>query len=819
MKNKLLFVLFCILSTGAIAQPTITDVASCSSYTLSASVVGGLPTDIGLYSDDSYSGIINIGFTFNYYGTNYTQCVIGENGMLTFDNTLAGGYDPWPISSALLGNSSALNTICGPWCDVSAAGTGTSEPIYTSLQGTAPNRTFAVTWCGVHMFDCTTQYITTQIIIYESTNLVEVHIGHKTICAAWNGGAAITGVQNASGTAATTAPGEDFPSAWAATNQAWRFTPVAPASASYTVASIPYAPIPYSTATVYWYDSTTGAYLGSSGSIVVTPTVTTTYLAVALGCSDSSKTYITLPGLGTAGGTGAGAPTIESTTFTNPSVCGATDGTVSLYGISPGFIDTIFESFNGVPLAPFETTAGPDSIITITGLGAGTYTFYYKINSCPSNTVTDVLVDPPVTAAFTDVIHLGCSGDSVIFTNGSAPAGYSSSWSFGDGSAIGTSTNPLHIYNDAPSGVGTYNITLTYQTSATDPACTSTSTQTVTFNHPLVASFTSDQNTVCLGVPITFTNASVGNGATYLWSFGDGSTETTTSPVHTYAAGGVYNVVLTVTDTIPCTVSTSESIDVVSIDVHTGVHDTSVCLADSMAMHAYVDITGSVTGVNYVWTPSANLGEPNDSVTNFFSIGNYTYLVTVTTAPLGCTASDTETIHSYPPVTITGLTASTTIPYGSSIQLNADGAYYFTWTPNNGTLDNPNINDPIATPVDTVTTYTVYGMSPYGCLDSASLTITLAYAEPEIVPSAFSPNNDGLNDEFRVTNLQYGKLVDFRVYNRWGQVIFQTADPSKGWDGTFNGVPQDIGTYNYTIIISHSDGIEKSINGTVTLIR
>ena len=105
MKNKLLFVLFCILSTGAIAQPTITDVASCSSYTLSASVVGGLPTDIGLYSDDSYSGIINIGFTFNYYGTNYTQCVIGENGMLTFDNTLAGGYDPWPISSALLGNS------------------------------------------------------------------------------------------------------------------------------------------------------------------------------------------------------------------------------------------------------------------------------------------------------------------------------------------------------------------------------------------------------------------------------------------------------------------------------------------------------------------------------------------------------------------------------------------------------------------------------------------------------------------------------------------------------------------------------------------
>jgi len=827
MKNKLLFIFSCFLATTVAAQPTITDVASCSSYTLSASVVGGLPTDIGLYSDDSYSDVINIGFNFNFYGTVYTQCVIGENGQLSFNLSNATGYDDWDIQGAgspLLGNSDCFNAISGPWVDLYGLAnppySPVGSPIYTSLQGVAPNRTFAVTWCAVPMFlwgsFCTDQFVTTQIILYETSNLVEVHIGNYVNCPAWDGGYAITGVENASGTQATAAPGEDYPTIWSATNTAWRFTPDA-ALATYGVTSIPYAPIPYSTATIYWYDSTTGAYLGSGSPIVFTPSVNTTYEAAALGCSDTSKSYITVVGI-TPGSGGGGAPVIENITSTNPTVCGLSNGVITLYGISPGFIDTIFETIGGVPQPPFIDSANADSTITFTGLSPVTYSFYYKINTCPSNVESQTLVSPPpINATFTYVVQLGCNGDEVYLTNTSSPAGYSSSWDFGDGTTS-TATSPSHIYADGSTGTGTYVITLTYE-SYGDPACATSSSQTVTFDHPLVASFTSDQDTICLGVPITFTNYSIANSPSYLWDFGDGTTDVTTNPTHTYAAGGVYNVTLTVTDTIPCTATATEPIDVISIDVHTGVHDTSVCLTDSMALRALVNIGGAIDSVAYMWTPTNNIGEPTDSVTNFMGIGDYTYLVTVTTGPAACTASDTETIHSYAPVTLFDLTTNQTIAYGSSIQLNANGAVYYTWTPNDGTLNNPNINNPVATPIDSITTYTVYGMNLYGCLDSASLIVTLTYTTPEVVPSAFTPNNDGLNDVFRVKNLGTSKLVDFRVFNRWGQAIFQTANAEVGWDGNFNGVPQDIGTYNYEIIIAHTDGTQKTFTGSVTLIR
>jgi gliding motility-associated-like protein len=162
--------------------------------------------------------------------------------------------------------------------------------------------------------------------------------------------------------------------------------------------------------------------------------------------------------------------------------------------------------------------------------------------------------------------------------------------------------------------------------------------------------------------------------------------------------------------------------------------------------------------------------------------------------------------------------------YGSSIQLQASSTapqhLLYTWAPDNGTLNNPNINDPIATPYDSVTVYTVYAMSAAGCRDSNFVTIHLRY-EDNCIPTAFTPNGDGLNDVFRLCNkMRYEKLVDFRVFNRWGQVVFENSnDPEKGWDGTFNGVVQDMGVYNYIIIIGRPDGTNEIFKGDVTLIK
>jgi len=141
------------------------------------------------------------------------------------------------------------------------------------------------------------------------------------------------------------------------------------------------------------------------------------------------------------------------------------------------------------------------------------------------------------------------------------------------------------------------------------------------------------------------------------------------------------------------------------------------------------------------------------------------------------------------------------------------------WTPDNGTLSDPNINDPIATPSVT-TTYTVYGMSQYGCLNSALITITVDSTMTGGIPTAFTPNNDGLNDIFRPVGSKFQRLVEFRVYNRWGQQVFYSNNVEHGWDGTFNGVPQDMGDYYYQIIVAQPGSTENiAYKGSVTLIR
>lgn len=88
-----------------------------------------------------------------------------------------------------------------------------------------------------------------------------------------------------------------------------------------------------------------------------------------------------------------------------------------------------------------------------------------------------------------------------------------------------------------------------------------------------------------------------------------------------------------------------------------------------------------------------------------------------------------------------------------------------------------------------------------------------------LIPNAFSPNNDGQNDFFKVCNITNEKLIDFKVFNRWGTILFRTTDPKQGWDGTNKGQMQPLGVYGYVIRIGYADGYVETYKGTVTLIR
>jgi fluoride ion exporter CrcB/FEX len=185
VKTLLLLLLVACASVSR-AQVTVSasNTIDCShpSTTLTANLIGDVPIDPGLTLDDEWSAPVNIGFTFNFYGTPYTQCLVGDNGNINFDLTLAGLHDDYDITAALAGNPSALNMICGPWCDMYIPEGGT---ITYSTDGVAPFRKFVVKWCDVQMFTtgfCPGQKTTTQVIMYETTNIIEVHTARKNIC-------------------------------------------------------------------------------------------------------------------------------------------------------------------------------------------------------------------------------------------------------------------------------------------------------------------------------------------------------------------------------------------------------------------------------------------------------------------------------------------------------------------------------------------------------------------------------------------------------------------------------------------------------------
>jgi len=165
------------------------------------------------------------------------------------------------------------------------------------------------------------------------------------------------------------------------------------------------------------------------------------------------------------------------------------------------------------------------------------------------------------------------------------------------------------------------------------------------------------------------------------------------------------------------------------------------------------------------------------------------------------------------------LNNDTVVKYGQSVQLLVNGARTYNWTPVSS-INNPNISYPVATPSE-ATMYVACGIGTNGCRAYDTVRVGLDYRDNLFIPSAFSPNGDGKNDMFRVSNMTFQRFVEFRVFNKWGQEVYNGGggNPNKGWDGTWKGVTQDMGTYQYLIRVGYPDGLVETYKGDVTLIR
>jgi len=226
-----------------------------------------LANPVSVNIDDVWSEEIYLPFSFCFFGNTYNSCLIGSNGTLTFDTSNASGYAGWQFANNLPSTVGALfnNTIYGVYHDIdpSKGGTVGWELIYLD----SGCRALVASWHDIPMFSntCNSILYTGMMVLYEDSNVIEVYIEEKNVCPTWNGGNAVVGIQNSTGSQAIVAPNRNsLDTDWTVTSEAWRFVPSG-------------SPI----TTLEWFEGsgTSGPMIGTTDTIDVCPLTSTIYTA------------------------------------------------------------------------------------------------------------------------------------------------------------------------------------------------------------------------------------------------------------------------------------------------------------------------------------------------------------------------------------------------------------------------------------------------------------------------------------------------------------------------------------------------------------
>ena len=191
-------------------------------------------TQLPINTDDIWSAPFTLPFNFCFYGVNYPQINVGSNGVITFDNHAAGDNCPWAFTETLPDPTfPILNAIYGVYQDTNPS--VATDPIVHTINyqvlGIAPCRAFVVNYYNVAQFSCnlSAPLQTSQIVLYETSNVIEVYVQDRVSCTTWNSGSGVIGIQNNAGTVAHFPPGRNT-GPWEAHNEAWRFTPAGPSN-------------------------------------------------------------------------------------------------------------------------------------------------------------------------------------------------------------------------------------------------------------------------------------------------------------------------------------------------------------------------------------------------------------------------------------------------------------------------------------------------------------------------------------------------------------------------------------------------------------
>ncbi len=463
--------------------------------------------------------------------------------------------------------------------------------------------------------------------------------------------------------------------------------------------------------------------------------------------------------------------------------------------------------------------------------------FLLTLQATTSNGCTDAdTIQINITGPYANIQvspNIICKGDTVTFTLLNASGISTVSWDFGDGGISNDTASVItHVYNTVPP-TGGYGPSLIYCSS---PNCCLPNSSDSVYVHQVMASFDYTQAvtgdtiySACQPGAIDFHNTSLGPDSS-VWYFDDGQFYSGFEPTtHTYYdtlhTPLTFNIWLTVyNSTVGCVDSISHPFTVYPQPTLELGNNTAICLGNSTQLMAATDASPGTI----LWTPAQGLSNPisfsplaSPTITTMYSA--------LVSDGQGCTNTDSVNVavQQVPSLFITvpypkpAPEFDTTIIIGEfvNIQTYSDqNNVSYAWLPPVG-LSCSDCSNPSVQPLQNISYIVVItdSMSCFNVADTVHIKVIEEYSID--VPTAFTPNGDGNNDIVYVRGWGIMKLLEFKIYNRWGECVFSSDDIHYGWNGTFKGITQNIDTYAYTAKGITWGGKTVSKNGLINLLR
>lgn len=337
-----------------------------------------------------------------------------------------------------------------------------------------------------------------------------------------------------------------------------------------------------------------------------------------------------------------------------------------------------------------------------------------------------------------------------------------------------------------------------------------------------IPQFSSDFNTyifTCKTKEVNFKNTSIG-GLSYHWDFGVNNSLADTSnlfePTYIYPDTGTYKVKLIVNPNSTCSDSITRYVKVYP-DFKTDFTITgNPCPNSIINLNAQITNSCPPTSFYNWYSNGIMIGNTANTTISYTQSGKNT-LMLIAGNGKGCRDSIKKDFIIDNFIPFAG--NDTIIVVGQQIQFNASGGSQYLWTPS-AYLNVNNISDPVGYyPILDTIQYTVNITSSNGCVGSDDIIVRVVKQGSYFMPSGFTPNNDGVNDRIRPILIGYTKLNYFSVYNRWGELIFNSKNINDSWDGTFKDQKCEMGTYFYTISVTDRNNKIDNYKGDFILIR